>query len=704
MEKHERNVQKYNSSQKGKFYSNNKGPKNKEPSQGKKQGYSSYQEAEAFVNPYNFVPLLEHCDRGGCDKEEPDKHTGYLECELSLLTPLIIPNTSSEHALDSGEYKSYEFFSYENLSGIQADSQRKPPKQPVIPASAIRGPVRSVYEAAFNCCLSSVSLRRPLGRRSNQPKHPGLLVKKNDKWFLTPCKRAMLNVQSRDRKGSFDEVKHGKCVEWEEYKSWKEGEKIWITLSDEPYKQIMDTKVVQNYLLDKKLNNGVNLHNGMILGWLHKGEPFSRKHHESVFYKEADSSNDNKSCKEIPVKDSVIEQLRSVIKQYQDKEKDCYKEYCIDKINGPIPVYYWKNPDSTNETLYLSPSCIGKEQFTTTIEDLLKANGEYQPCTEASNMCSGCKVFGMVGSENNGKTEASGSKVRFTDASLSEESAQAKIVYKTGFLPEMGEPRPGAVEFYTFPPYGPNQSAKDYGWDNTQGYWTYDYLVRKDNKNRSREPINGKNLKIRGRKFYWHSGQESLLSDNTKMNPKMSQIVRSLQPKREDGTPCKFTFRVYFEQLSKQELSRLCWALDFGNPSCAHKIGHAKPLGYGSVNIKIKEIKFRTIDQTTGRWEVSSKDMNSEEVRERINSEENIAIKTVSLMANWEKKPDKVNYPIAEKKGGTKNNDKASHQWFAFNRSFDKETSSMNPAFHKILPKPEEELKQGGVLKKIIKY
>lgn len=65
-----------------------------------------------------------------------------------------------------------------------------------------------------------------------------------------------------------------------------------------------------------------------------------------------------------------------------------------------------------------------------------------------------------------------------------------------------------------------------------------------------------------------------------------------------------FRFRVYFERLNRTQLNQLKWAIDFGNPACAHKIGRAKPLGFGSVRLSIDNLYLREIDKGTGIWEM----------------------------------------------------------------------------------------------------
>ena len=59
-------------------------------------------------------------------------------------------------------------------------------------------------------------------------------------------------------------------------------------------------------------------------------------------------------------------------------------------------------------------------------------------------------------------------------------------------------------------------------------------------------------------------------------------------------------------------------------------------------------------------------------------------------MANWEKRPENVNYPIGEDKtvkSQGENNAAASHQWFRLNKGKD----NFKPNFSKTLPAAEDD-------------
>jgi len=99
---------------------------------------------------------------------------------------------------------------------------------------------------------------------------------------------------------------------------------------------------------------------------------------------------------------------------------------------------------------------------------------------------------------------------------------------------------------------------------------------------------------IRGNKLYWHQGKrtfddlkekdEQWLRDG-KVKPESTQHTQ-FRPVR-DGV--EFKFRVYFENLSDEELGALCWALhpvgEEGKTYC-HSLGMGKPFGMGAVKLE----------------------------------------------------------------------------------------------------------------------
>lgn len=105
-----------------------------------------------FLNPYNFVGFISR-ERpanhvlGSCPSPPHDRYWGLcgrIHCRVKAVTSLFV---SDSHAISGhsngenkgGEHLSYRFFRYAG--------------RPALPASSLRGMVRSVFEAITNSCL-----------------------------------------------------------------------------------------------------------------------------------------------------------------------------------------------------------------------------------------------------------------------------------------------------------------------------------------------------------------------------------------------------------------------------------------------------------------------------------------------------------------------------------------------------------------------
>ena len=105
-------------------------------------------------------------------------------------------------------------------------------------------------------------------------------------------------------------------------------------------------------------------------------------------------------------------------------------------------------------------------------------------------------------------------------------------------------------------------------------------------------PPPGKTV-LRGHKRYWHQGDRTVL-DIKENDPQWLRNGRVKDDSTQHTqfkpvkTGVKFTFRVYFENLSERELGALCWVLHpLGDPqkTYCHSLGMGKPLGMGAVKL-----------------------------------------------------------------------------------------------------------------------
>lgn len=119
-----------------------------------------------------------------------------------------------------------------------------------------------------------------------------------------------------------------------------------------------------------------------------------------------------------------------------------------------------------------------------------------------------------------------------------------------------------------------NDKAK---WLNSGNHITLSLLERP----RPTWSMPDKNSTVPGRKFYvHHNGWRDAID---KPRDKNNCSVQVLDAQNE------FSFEVFFENLTDWELGLLLYCLEL-EPHLAHKLGMGKPLGFGSVKIKVKDI------------------------------------------------------------------------------------------------------------------
>lgn len=633
-----------------------------------------------FINPYNFVPLEGNCKR---DEAEKGKLLGVIECSLIPKTDIFIPNTSNEFAFGNFKvenHKSYEFFSYKDLTGMNCTNS-KGPENPVITGSEIRGVIRNAYETVTNSCLSTLNTKKVLSTRSVNAKNAGVIFKENGHWILKKATRYMLKTsncladdgEKYEKKFENDEVYIEACG-----KKYKTGDSISFISSEKHYKEKNFMPITVSKICESSKK-------GSKEGYLLLGEKFGkRKHHDSIFVltKDCKPKNVDEAIKKLEISLNEFYKNEGVNKDYK-KGHNGYPDMKI-KEDTPIPIWY----EEIGENIYLSPACVGRNIYYSTLKSLTKT---YSPCTSKSNLCSGCNVFGMV-SEDNDK-EAKATKVRFTDAKL---SGNSKVEYTNiTTIKELASPKISSVEFYT---------DVHENYRNSYSYWNYDYYVIYGKPNKYRLLRNS--LDLRGRKFYWHHKGNYTEKKVTERNI----TIRAL--KANDNTI--FNFKVYFEKLTEEELKRLLFTLSIGanDGNGCYKIGTGKPLGLGSVKIKVDNVKLRKLNIENGKilykiedtkefeeyylnvtreyYEKDNKELEIENICEKMDFNKD-TIKAFMKLTDFNAiaQNKTVSYPIGENERNSEEMKNSTANWFIGNRAT--KTSATSPKFNEILPKATDE-------------
>ena len=314
-------------------------------------------------------------------------------------------------------------------------------------------------------------------------------------------------------------------------------------------------------------------------------------------------------------------------------------EKAVKDENQMVPVYYFivnrQNRGKNEKLVYISGSSIGRISQYRKWEDIM---GEHRPC-EGSDLCPACMLFGTI------KGSGLKSHLRFTDAYL-DNAKEFKSTTHT--LQILGGPRDSAFEFYY---RKPTEEAH---------YWNADFYsisVEIGNRKSKGEFFDLDKATPRGRKMYWHS---------TPANDVEMSNLNSTMEAFEGKAP--FKFKIFFNQITKEQLDNLIWTLTLGDndvdSNLQHKLGHAKPLGYGSVKLTVNRCIERSVHISNN--DEYSINVNETSIKDSIDSasidKSSVNVKSVLKMCDFAStKGTPVMYPLLE-------NSEKIFEWFAEKR------------------------------------
>lgn len=569
-----------------------------------------------FLNPYNFVRFVEPaCTWEGNTPEEkllgrmtPPPHdrmlglNGEIKCRITAETPLFV---SDSHGVKTkGSHRSYRFFEYDGKKAI--------------PASSLRGMVRSVFEAVTNSCFSvfdgdrKLSYHAPVEEarelvpaRVEKKKEGGYRLRlltgttgykpegldRNDKLYAAWVKLYKRTVDQRANKTAKrnPNSSYGKRDTVElDFKEYGHKTQCYALLEemDHPERHFKFWNVKE---VNKIKENLPAPGKGQIIeqGWLCiTNQNIGNKHDERFFFR-AENNRDAGVVENVP--DSVIEDYNLLLKDYRERHSDSVKSrknpgqvdwnkskpepafsrfiVSEEKLEDGDLVYARLGGSGENlEVEYIVPISVPRVTYKKSISELLPE--DFHPCREIDKLCPACRLFGWVkglSKQKNGgdvkEVVSYKGRLRFEHAVL---HSQGGKPFGEIPLAILSSPKPTTERFYLLP--GEDLEKKKWFWKNTGGGYN-----------------NGSN-KLRGRKFYRHHGKACEENYRVKLQSEQNRSVRGVVPEHS-----KFTFSIKFHNLSPLELGALLWTLELDGKGF-HRLGYAKPLGFGSVKVKVLKV------------------------------------------------------------------------------------------------------------------
>ncbi|RCK78249.1 MAG: DUF324 domain-containing protein [Candidatus Ozemobacter sibiricus] len=479
------------------------------------------------------------------DEFLPGTHSGWIDLEITALTPLFIrgPVARRAHGWDAREAR------------LRGEPFLDSSGRPVIPGSSLRGMIRTLVEILGFARVQPVTRQKPffrtvdvsrLGRAYRQrmvqgatKPQGGYLERRGSDWCIAPCQVARVERTLLEKMGVTFSDRNYKP-------SWKfQHRKVWVKV---------ERNVVETLSFNQRREPGWSEGTLVLTG----NSP--RKKHEFVFY--------GQPGEPVAIPETLWERFHDddQITQWQqqafprNEPKGAHRP-AAGALREGEPVFFLCRPDEVDPEanphglVFFGRAQMFRLPYDCSPYDLLPEEHKAAGLDLAEAM------FGRVAGQKTDGPTLKG-RVVFADAvAIGDHREWLDPVLVPNIL---SSPKPTC-----FPHYLVQDSSAP---DQLRTY------LREDG------------AEVRGHKLYWHrslpagqvaaADQQALLKDLSSNCPQNTQHCL-MRPVKKD---VRFRGRIRFSNLTDLELGALLAAVRLP-PECAHKIGMAKPLGFGSIRV-----------------------------------------------------------------------------------------------------------------------
>lgn len=586
---------------------------------------------------------------GRCTPPPHDRYVGLsgrIDCRLTAVTPLFV--SDSDQVIKRGEHKTYRFF--------QSNGR------PALPASSLRGMLRSVFEAATNSCLIQMAgetrLTRHLTPQESLGLVPARVVENKERgpgespWAIEPLPgKTRLTPGSRPSgpqyaawigqyigqtmRRSYSCDQH-QCYGWHTNfeltddlkRAARDGIALWAVLRHGQHpKRRFEFYAVVDLARRREDLRPINFQQGEIVGhgYLHiTNQNIENKHDERFFFLPENSQQPA----QIPLSTQVVDRYQVLIRDYQSrhaeevrkrggsqaaahpdrgdsnwkKHKPALSNHILDPKADQLEAgrLVYAGLEKSGQCYFVGPVSMPRIACDQVIGRLLRpylpdgaargyGPGHLHPCTEPDHLCPACRTFGWVrpkeDRDGHWPPELDGEKaVRDPDAGFAGRVriGEAELITDKGRLEPtalaiLSGPKPTTGAFY-LRPNGANDQRREESGDPWQYEGTGGSATAYD------EPKNT----LRGRKVYRHHPRVER-QEYRRAEGRADDQNRTLQDALKPGA--EFRFELNFTNLAPLELGALLWCLELEGRG-HHRLGYGKPLGFGSVQVRIDTLQL----------------------------------------------------------------------------------------------------------------
>lgn len=553
--------------------------------------------ARSFRNPKNFVPTPTRQVSGPLgdgprwhDRWHDECFTGTLTLHAQVLTPLLILDATRAH--QSGDHRVLDV-------RVHGDGA-------LIPATTLKGAIRSMVEAATNSRMAIFTRRKQLGSRQRA-----------DGTQLVPARieadgagNLVVRLLPGNRRiGSGGSLQHAAWLTWSPAIERRHGSPASATLTlwekqnrFEVFRAssvrcggevVLDSPGRVNTLSEKgsKLE-GVD-------GWICAVGKIAPKKHDERFFFDTDSTR----VAPTPLTDELRRQWESLLADYRRANERAVRR----NIGSPGGEWGRHVRDASQGTLCegmllyaeveqregtwvpvgLYPVQLSRRLDARSPFELLRA--DLRPAMRVDELSAADRMFGWVAqADKHSRVDLAAvrGRVAIDDAYLPPPHRLPKpipLAILSGPKPEqarfyLGVERPDGVSL----PFADGEDAKSTRYDDRRIELRVGDRARPSQKS------------LRGRAIY---PRHSTLveAEYRRAGDQRDDQNISVSGWIEAGT--QFTFTVRVDDLSAEELGALVWVLDNAADNRSFSLGFGKPLGFGAVQTRIVGVSIRSTSE-----------------------------------------------------------------------------------------------------------